>query len=542
MPDDGAANHPMSEAERRALLDGIPEFSTFEAHKENIAQKPQGRRAADLANLFSQSDRDRLAYLEAKRTEFENAIASLEYLDDPLEPYLAYMEVIEACHTQGPSGELVNVLQLATQQFQDDDIYRNDIRYLTCWTKFARLAEDWQAVYKFLSDSDIGQCHARYYEEYAQLHEENRKYEDALATYRLGIAKNARPLARLERRYEEAKQRIQQKREKEVDSSSSSSSRPRAILGEKATSLLGKPNAGIRSPLNDAMDMSAPREKFSVFVQSDASHASPSSSKPSLGHDVYRRKENVLEKSVFKGSILPQKVASKPAPAKFAVFRDDVGSDSDAAQGSSPQPKGLSSSGRNAKAGSSSFAYYMGLKDVTSSLSNSSDRFMEWFESVKSSVIRSEDSRGKPEWVAAMRSHDNENGSEMSFEEMRTQHPKYKLNMAPSTSFDADFEEKIVTPDSPTIETKAAMKIVGEIWTTTSATDFDDDSSMDIDDRPRRILPTHTSDENGDARPMLGDPRTPSRRPLSAVPTGRSPLGERLFASPSKRRHIDTKP
>lgn len=175
MPDDGAANHPMSEAERRALLDSIPEFSTFEAHKENIAQKPQGRRAADLANLFSQSDRDRLAHLEAKRTEFENAIASLEDLDDPLEPYLAYMEVIEACHTQGPSGELVNVLQLATQQFQDDDIYRNDIRYLTCWTKFARLAEDWQAVYKFLSDSDIGQCHARYYEEYAHLLEENRK-------------------------------------------------------------------------------------------------------------------------------------------------------------------------------------------------------------------------------------------------------------------------------------------------------------------------------------------------------------------------------
>lgn len=85
----------------------------------------------------------------------------------------------------------------------------------------------------------------------------------------------------------------------------------------------------------------------------------------------------------------------------------------------------------------------MGLKDVTSSLSNSSDRFMEWFESVKSSVIRSEDSRGKPEWVAAMRSHDNENGSEMSFEEMRTQHPKYKLNMAPSTSFDAG--ESLIT-------------------------------------------------------------------------------------------------
>jgi hypothetical protein len=43
-----------------------------------------------------------------------------------------------------------------------------------------------------------------------------------------------------------------------------------------------------------------------------------------LGSDVYRRKENVHEKSVFKGSVLPQKTTSKPVPAKFSVFRDDV--------------------------------------------------------------------------------------------------------------------------------------------------------------------------------------------------------------------------
>jgi hypothetical protein len=153
---------------------------------------------------------------------------------------------------------------------------------------------------------------------------------------------------------------------------------------------------------------------------------------------------------------------------------------------------------------------------------------------------------------------------------MRTQHPKYKLIMAPTSSFDTgmqqqigmpkssctlvniylswvDFEEKVITPDSPTIETKAAMKIVGEIWTTVASTEFDEDN-MEVDDRPRRPLAKTASDENGNAKPLLGEMGTPTRRPLSIVSSteglglGRSPLGERLFGSPSKRRHLDTKP
>jgi len=104
-----------------------------------------------------------------------------------------------------------------------------------------------------------------------------------------------------------------------------------------------------------------------------------------------------------------------------------------------------------------------------------------------------------------------------------------------------DFEEKLVTPDSPTIETKAAMKIVGELWTT-AVPDFDEDS-MDLDERPRRPILHIASDENGDARLPLGEVRTPTRRPLSIVSADqRSPLEERLFGSPSKRRHIDSKP
>jgi hypothetical protein len=155
------------------------------------------------------------------------------------------------------------------------------------------------------------------------------RYDDALATYRQGISNNARPVARLKRHFEDAKLRIQQKREKK--DADSGQRPPRSILGEKSVPALGKANAGIRPPsLNDALDMSAPREKFSVFVQSDNTTSSSSSSTSSpattqkLGSDVYRRKENVHEKSMFKGSILPQKTTAKPPPVKFAVFRDDV--------------------------------------------------------------------------------------------------------------------------------------------------------------------------------------------------------------------------
>jgi checkpoint serine/threonine-protein kinase len=175
MPDDSSAKHPMSDAERRALLDSIPEFSAFESQKENIAQKRQGRKAADLATLFSVSEQDRIAHLEEQRTVFQNAVAHLNDLDDPLEPFLVYIDVIENGYTQGPTRELIDVLQQATQCFEDDAMYQNDIRYLACWTKFARLAEDWQAIFKFLADNDIGQCHARYYEDYAQIQEENKR-------------------------------------------------------------------------------------------------------------------------------------------------------------------------------------------------------------------------------------------------------------------------------------------------------------------------------------------------------------------------------
>ncbi|KAI9286725.1 Mad3/BUB1 homology region 1-domain-containing protein [Umbelopsis sp. AD052] len=537
MPED--RNYAMSETERRALLDSIPEFSAFESHKENITQKRHGRKATDLAHLFAMNDHDRIKHLDEQRKVFHTAVEHLDELDDPLEPYLVYIDFVEACHTQGPNSELVEVLQEATRRFEHDDMYQHDIRYLICWTKFARLAEDWQTIFKYLADHRIGLTHARYYEEYAQVQEEHKRYDDALATYRQGIAKNARPVARLKRHFEDARVRIQQKREGDSGQPPS-----RSVLGEKAGSALG--NAGIRPPsLHDVLDMSAPRAKFSVFVQSDESSGSSSISSPAasqkLASDVYRRKENVLEKSVFKGSIIPQKPTPKPSPAKFAVFRDDMGTDNDTSQ--SPQTKGPSSSHHdtalNNHANGSSFAYYMGSRSISSSIPNSSDRFMEWFSSVKSTIIRSEDSRGKPEWVAAMRSNDNENGSEMSFEEMRTLHPKYRLNMAPTTSFDTDFEEKLVTPDSPTIETKAAMKIVGELWTT-AVPDFDEDS-MDLDDRPRRPVLNTISDENGDARLPLGEVRTPTRRPLSIV-DHRSPLDERLFGSPSKRRHIDPKP
>jgi hypothetical protein len=104
-----------------------------------------------------------------------------------------------------------------------------------------------------------------------------------------------------------------------------------------------------------------------------------------------------------------------------------------------------------------------------------------------------------------------------------------------------DFEEKPAAPDSPTIETKAAMKIIGDIWTT-AVPDFEEDS-MDLDDRPKKPILNSVSDENGDTHLPLGEVRTPTRRPLSIVATDhRSPLGERFYGSPSKRRHIDSKP
>ncbi|KAJ2955846.1 hypothetical protein NQZ79_g8224 [Umbelopsis isabellina] len=547
MPGDpNAPNYPMTDAERQQLIASIPEFSAFESHKENILQKKEGRSAAELTTLFAMTDHDRTAYLDEQRAKFRQVLElELDELDDPLEPYVSYVAALEKCQTQGPTRELIDILEEVTRRFDDDSMYRSDIRYLVCWTKFARLAQDWQSIFKYLVDKQIGQTHARFYEDYAQIQEENGRYDDALATYRKGIEQGARPSLRLQRHFEEAKVRIQQKRGQEQ-----TSALPRAILGEKATLATARRN----SPARDEISMASPRrEKFTVFSDTASpgkiANNSPSSSSKSiqqtLPFDVYRRKENTMEKSIFKGSTLKQ-TASKPTPAKFAVFRDDAESNKDEAPSHTAQQHNVTPRNAIATAGKYSFAYYMGANNVSESLPNSSARFLEWFDSVKTSIIRSEDSRGKPEWVAATRSNDNENGSEMSFEEMRALYPQYKLNMAPTTSFSTeDFEEKVVTPDSPTIETKAAMKIVGEIWTT-AGPDFNHIEDMDIDSRPKQTTSRIMTDENGDARPML--PHTPTRRPLSIVSTDvlstalSSYRGDaRELSSPSKRRHLDTK-
>jgi checkpoint serine/threonine-protein kinase len=177
----------MTDAERAQLIASIPEFNAFESHKENIVQKKQGRSAAELASLFAMTDHDRTAYLAEQRAKFRQVLElELDELDDPLEPYVEYIATLERCQTQGPNRELVDVLEEATRRFDDDPMYRSDIRYLVCWTKYARLAQDWQAVFKYLIDKQIGQTHARFYEEYAQIQEENRRYGCILSICKIG--------------------------------------------------------------------------------------------------------------------------------------------------------------------------------------------------------------------------------------------------------------------------------------------------------------------------------------------------------------------
>lgn len=56
-------------------------------------------------------------------------------------------------------------------------------------------------VFNYMHDQGIGTSHALFYENWAALLETGMNYKKADEVYQIGIARNAQPLARLQRLY-----------------------------------------------------------------------------------------------------------------------------------------------------------------------------------------------------------------------------------------------------------------------------------------------------------------------------------------------------
>ncbi|KAL2610840.1 hypothetical protein R1flu_022532 [Riccia fluitans] len=172
----------------------------WELSKENVQPMKSGHCVAILnESLKAKTEgRSRSSVLETQRREFLEAIEQYNG-EDPLEPWMRCIKwTRDAYPSIGPQSELVRILEGCTRQFLKDERYRDDPRYLRVWVQYADTCTDPTDVFAFLEANNIGQTHALFYIAYATTMEARKNYIKSEEIYRIGIARRAEPLGRIQ--------------------------------------------------------------------------------------------------------------------------------------------------------------------------------------------------------------------------------------------------------------------------------------------------------------------------------------------------------
>ncbi|KAG7905365.1 hypothetical protein KL906_005220 [Ogataea polymorpha] len=288
------------------------EFSRIEADKENIQPLKQGRSANNLVKALSLNKETRKEVLARERDQFEASLdpAQLEDLDDPLDPYLKYLDWI---HTNYPSGAntesgLIQLLERITHDFKDDDYYKNEVRYFKVWLEYVKFSDNPRDIFHYLYKKKIGLSLTLLYESFANFMEVEQDFKKAEELYQAGINAKARPLNRLIRAYENFKIRRAQ----------FSQVQKRQGLG-----VLQNPSGG---GLEKVAKL-APSRSSKAFAVFNDSEAKPSSANDGIWQHLdtidNSRKENVIRPTSWSGEKLLQQRVPKANEPTFEVFRDD---------------------------------------------------------------------------------------------------------------------------------------------------------------------------------------------------------------------------
>ncbi|KAK3251841.1 hypothetical protein CYMTET_38834 [Cymbomonas tetramitiformis] len=191
----------------------------FELVKENVQPLKQGRVPAKLRQAVSQdetsaSEKQRLL-AEEQRNEWMKV---QNYAgDDPLKAWLGLISWTEQSFPSGNSN-LLALLEQSTRELMTQQ-YRNDLRYLKLWIKYADKCKKAGDIFNFLEVNDIGQDFDLFYFSCAVYHELSHDFQKAHEYYELGIHRNVEGVEHLRRRFKEFEtrmaQRVQRQRENE---------------------------------------------------------------------------------------------------------------------------------------------------------------------------------------------------------------------------------------------------------------------------------------------------------------------------------------
>lgn len=336
-----------------AVSQDLINFDVIEAHKENIQALPSGRSAKKLAEVLSPSTTattttagalrpplgviatptDTRAINEPIRAGFEAEVAVLAEHDDPLDVYDRYVRWILEAYPSAQAtsaSQLHTVLERATKAFLASPQYKNDPRYLKLWLQYIGFFSDApREAYVFLATHNIGETLALFYEEYAGWLESAGRWAQAEEVYKLGIQREARPAARLLRKFGEFEaRRNAQPEQSGPDSPAVPLIRP--ALAAKIDPFAVDPHARQPNGLGTQTNK-AGKSKLQIFSDADVAAAEPSAMGSigagpkgwdSIGSLADRKKENDMEVKPWSGETLP--AGGKKSGAKMAIFKDSV--------------------------------------------------------------------------------------------------------------------------------------------------------------------------------------------------------------------------
>lgn len=294
----------------------IIDFDTIEDKKENIEPLKEGRSATALKELYSIPHNELKQQQLKERTKIEEELENLEELDDPIQPYLDYIQWIKTNYPSGKKVEsgLIQVLERCTSQFRDFECYKNDPRYLKVWLTYAKYSDNPRDIFVYLARKEIGISLALYYEEYANFLETNNRYTQTEQVYQEGINIKARPFARLQRRFEEFKLRSEE-RPRPIDEPNSPVFPVRSALALKSGSLFTAHST-----------TQPPKKKLEIFNDEELEGNLRPEGWDLLGAGDFRNKENRLEARPWAGEVLKQEYNSKKLDyKKVRVFSDENG-------------------------------------------------------------------------------------------------------------------------------------------------------------------------------------------------------------------------
>lgn len=324
--------------------ENLIDFDIIENQKENIQSLPGGRSAKELSRIFSpRNNNDKLSspspndtrtLNDAIRSEYEAELQTIGESDDPLDIYDRYVKwALNAYPTAQatPESGLLPLLERAVRAFLSSSHYKNDPRYLRLWLHYIRLFSDApRETFAFLARHHIGEGLALFYEEFAAWLESAGRWTQADEVYRLGVDREARPVERLARKYNEFQQRFEHRTH---DNGPSSPALPavRPALAAKvdpfaSSSSPNDPQVPQQSGLGGPSKSKSGKPKMAIFSDSDSAQpalAGQTNGWESIGSLQERKKENQMEAKPWTGETLRAGKKSGPTQ-KMAVFRDEV--------------------------------------------------------------------------------------------------------------------------------------------------------------------------------------------------------------------------